>query len=420
MKNDTFAALTDRPFLFLWIGEIFTQIPTHLFNFFLILHVFKLTNSSTAVSGVVLSFTLPAIIFGSIAGVYVDRWDKKKVLIITNILRALLLIILLFFINNLIIIYIISLAVSMLVQFFIPAETPMIPLVVRQKNLLSANALFGMAIFASILVAYVLSGPLLIFFKPAGSILVLSFMLLIGAVFISFIDVKKIIRHKNGEIKPNFVTDVKHTLSLVRRTREIARSLFLLSLSQILVLIIATIAPGYAKQILNIPIEDFPILFATPASLGMVVGAIILVNYFHSHPKERVISIGIFLSGLAMLFLPYGSKVVSRDFVQNLNLVLPHLLQINILHIMIVLAFLIGIANAFVFVSANTVLQEKTTDEVRGKIYGFLNSIVGILSLLPIILAGGLADLVGVGVVITGIGLGLLLLGAVWMYTSRN
>jgi MFS family permease len=121
-----------------------------------------------------------------------------------------------------------------------------------------------------------------------------------------------------------------------------------------------------------------------------------------------------------MLFLPYGSKVVSRDFVQNLNLVLPHLLQINILHIMIVLAFLIGIANAFVFVSANTVLQEKTTDEVRGKIYGFLNSIVGILSLLPIILAGGLADLVGVGVVITGIGLGLLLLGAVWMYTSRN
>ena len=184
MKNNTFSALSEKPFRYLWIGEIFTQIPTHLFNFLLILLVFKLTNSNTAVSGAVLTFTIPAIIFGAIAGVYVDRWDKRKVIIVTNVIRALLLFIMVFFLQNLFMIYLISLIISVLVQFFIPAETPMIPLVVKQKNLLSANALFGMAIFASILFAYVISGPVLIFFKPAQAIAILVLFLLIGAFFV--------------------------------------------------------------------------------------------------------------------------------------------------------------------------------------------------------------------------------------------
>jgi MFS family permease len=420
MKNKTFVALEERPFFFLWIGEIFTQIPTNLFNFLLILIVFNITNSNTAVSGIVLSFTVPAIFFGSVAGVYVDRWDKKKVIIITNILRAILLFILTFFMDNLIAIYAVSLITTILVQFFIPAETPMIPLIVKPSNLLSANALFGMAIFGSILAAYMLSGPALLFFTPREAILMLAFMLLIGAFFVSLIQIKNK-TNKEADLEPkNFMKDVRHMFSLISKTKKVAYSLFLLSSSQILTLIVATVAPGYAKQILNIRIEDFPILFAIPSALGMVVGAIILVNIFHNHPKKRVISLGIFLSGISMMLLPYGSNVASRDFVQTLNQFLPHLLQINILHMMVVLAFILGIANAFVFVSANTTLQETTTDEVRGKIYGFLNSIIGLFSLLPIILAGGLSDIIGVGAVITGIGACLLVLWLVWMYTAED
>jgi MFS family permease len=419
MKNKTFGALSEKSFLYLWIGEIFTQISANLFNFFLILIVFKITQSNTAVSGVVLSFTLPAIFFGSIAGIYVDRMNKKKILIISNVVRALLLIILAFNLNNIFAIYAISLMVSLLVQFFIPAETPMIPLVVAPKNLLSANALFGMAIFASILIAYVLSGQVLILLKPFNTLIALSMMLLIGAVFISLVKTKDKVIIKKDSQRANLMIDVKNTLSLMKKTRAIFRSLFLLALSQILVLIIATVAPGYAQDIVKIPIEDFPLLFAAPAAFGMVVGAFILIKFFHSHPKDRVIAAGIFLSGIAMLLLPYGSQVASRGFVQSLNGLLPGILQINILHIMVLLATILGIANAFVFVTANTILQEKTTDDVRGKMYGFLNSVVGILSLIPIIVAGGLSDLIGVGIVITGLGVCLLLLGSVWFHKSR-
>ena len=108
MKNNLLLAFHNKQFLYLWLAEIFTQIPVNVFNFILILVIFNLTKSNTAVSVVVLSFTIPAVIFGIPAGVYTDKWNKKEVLIISNFIRALLLVILVFFSNNIYVIYIIS------------------------------------------------------------------------------------------------------------------------------------------------------------------------------------------------------------------------------------------------------------------------------------------------------------------------
>jgi MFS family permease len=412
MNNHIFRALSEKSFLFLWLGELFTQIAGNIFNFFLILIVFELTHSNTAVSGIVVSFTIPAILFGSFAGAYVDRWNKKHVLIITNVLRAILLVILAFSLHNLIVVYTVSFLFALFTQFFIPAETPMIPLVVQKDKLYSANALFGMAIYGSVLLAYVIVGPLLIFLKPIGTTLILAGMLLLGSVFISFVTLtySKMKEMLEEMQETNILRDIHHTLKLVSRTKSVYHSLFLLALSQILILIVATIAPGYATSVLGIRVEDFSWLFVTPAAIGMVLGAIGLINYFHAHPKNRLITVGIFVSGLAMLLLPFGSKVASRDIVHTINGYLPQFLKINILHIMTVLAFLLGFANALVFVPANTILQESTSEEFRGKVYGFLNTMVGVVSLVPVIAVGGLSDLIGVGNVIVGIGVALLLL----------
>lgn len=413
MKTNILRALSERSFAYLWIGEIFTQIATQVLNFFLILIVFKETQSNTAVSGLVISFTIPAIIFGSIAGAYVDRWSKKSVLIVTNVLRGMLMLILIFYLHNVFVIYLISFLISILTQFFIPAETPMIPLVVQKKNLLAANALFGIVIYGSILVAYMISGPLIIFFKEVNTLIVLALGLGLGALFTAFITEKYTDTKEKlfGKKTVHILRDIQHTISIVSQTKAIYQSVLLLALSQSLVLIVATIAPGYATEILGIPVEEFPLLFVAPAALGMFVGAIAIANVFHSHSREKIIIAGLVLSGIVMLCLPYGSKVASRDFVHTLNAYLPHLLDITILHIMTVLAFILGFANALVFVPANTILQERTADEVRGKIYGFLNSIVGLFSLVPVIIVGGLSDLIGVGNVISGIGVSILLLG---------
>lgn len=412
MKTHILRALSEKSFFNLWVGEVFTQISINIFNFFLILIVFKLTQSNTAVSIVVLSFTIPAIFLGSVAGALVDRWNKRYVLILTNLLRAVLFILLAFFLDNLFLIYLVSFIVSMLTQFFIPAESPMIPLIVKKEHLLSANALFGMGIFGSILIAYALSGPLILLVGNIKTLIILSFMLFAGAIFIAVIKSKnRINKQQKINYKFNILKDIKHTLILISTSREISNSILFISASQIIVLILATIAPGYAYQVLGIDVEKFSITFVAPAALGMVIGSIILVNFFHSHAKEKVINTGIFISGIAMLLLPYGSRVASRDFVQVINAYLPHFFDITILHIMSLLAFVLGIANSLIFVPSNTIIQEKTTEEFRGKIYGTLNSVVGVFSFLPIIIAGGLSDLVGVGNVITFIGICIIIFG---------
>src|SRR3990172_13086900 len=162
MKNPIIAALSIPSFSFLLISEFFSQFAMNLFNFILLIVVFDLSSSNIAVAGVVLSFTVPSIIFGILAGVYVDRWNKKNVLVYTNALRALAAFPLVFVSHEIFLIYLFSFAVSLITQFFIPAETPIIPLMVKKELLLTANALFSMGIFGSIIVAYALSGPILL------------------------------------------------------------------------------------------------------------------------------------------------------------------------------------------------------------------------------------------------------------------
>ena len=182
-------------------------------------------------------------------------------------------------------------------------------------------------------------------------------------------------------------------------------------MSQVLILVVSVLAPGYASQVLKIRIEDFPILFVAPAALGVVVAAVVIVNKFHNASKEKMATIGLILSGLAMLFLPYCSKLASRHIVISVNSYLPDFFQISVGDLLVVTAFILGVANALVFVPSNTLLQEKTTDELRGKIYGALNTIVGLLSLVPVLLVGSLSDILGISFVVTCIGIVILVLG---------
>ncbi len=413
MNNNFFGALSSRPFFFLWLSEIFTQVAVYIFNFYLLLSVFSITKSSAAVAGVVLSFTIPQILFGIMAGIYVDYKDKKSILLATNSIRAALLIPLIFFHESLFMIYLMTFLFAIVTQFFIPAETPMVPLTVPKKMLLSANALFSMGIYGSILLAYILSGPLILFFGNTQAIIIIALLLLIGSLFISFIKYDHVPSEKapRGNVVLRAGHELKKIFSFFSYSKTVHHAIFLLALSQAMILIVAVIAPGYASQVLNIRIEDFPILFIAPAALGVVVGAAILVRLFHNYNKDKIVTFGLVLSGIAMLALPYGSKIASREIVQVINQSLPVILNITSIHIIVLTAFILGLANAIVFVPSNTTLQEHTTDEERGKIYGMLNTIIGIMSLIPVILVGGLSDLIGVTRVIVGIGIGLILIG---------
>jgi MFS family permease len=410
-ENLIFKTLKIRSFSYLLLSEFFSQFSMNLFNFALLLVVFTVSNSSTAVSGVVIAFTLPSLLFGILAGVLVDRWDKKVVMLWTNILRALIVFPLLIFYKDLAIVYLATFGVSLVTQFFIPAETPMIPLLVDKKLLLSANALFGMGIYASIFLAYALSGPILVLFGKTNIFLLLSVLFLFAGFFTSLIKItgkKKVVEESN--INLSFKDEIKSVIEMISKTKSLYHALFSLTLSQILILVLAVIGPSYAEHVLGIRVESFPIIFVTPAIIGLVLAAIIIGSFLHNVSKSMLTKFGLFLLGISIILLPYGSKLESRQIVQIINYYLPHILRIDILHIMVVLAFILGFAMAFIFVPANTVLQEETSDESRGKTYGVLNSLIGITSIIPVIVVGGLADIFGVKLVITLIGIIVIIL----------
>ncbi len=414
-NSHLFRAFSNKSFLFLWLAEIFSQISMNMVNFVLLIFAYKLSNSNAAVSGIVLSFTIPAIIFGLIAGVYVDRWNKKNVLLITNILRAGLVFVLAFYHSDLLLIYSMTFLISIVSQFFIPAETPMIPVLVEKRDLLSANALFGLGIYGSIFIAYLLATAL-IFLKETSVFYIIAFLFLIAAVFILLIKEKTVNKKEQvieTSIAQPWTTELKAVLQIVLKTREIYSALFLLSLSQILILIIGVIGPGYASKILHIPLDSFPLFFVAPAAVGLIVGAFFVGNILHSRSRTKSAAIGVFLAAIAMILLPYGSKATSSGIIHFLSSFVPFINLDSLLYFVVFLAFMLGFANALVFVPSNTVLQEQTSDEIRGKIYGSLNALVGLLSLFPIIIVGALSDAIGVGEVITGIGLTILFIGII-------
>jgi len=415
MDNKIFKVLKIRPFSFLLLAEGFSQLAINMLNFVLVLVVYTLTNSAIAVAGVILSFTIPQLLFGLLAGIFVDNWNKKRVLILTNVLRALLVFILILVgLNNLPIIYLLSFTISVVSQFFIPAETPMIPLLLRRELLLSANALFGMIMFGSIFLAYALSGPVLLIFDSKGAFMLLGLSFLLASIFASLIDTKHLIKKEVDlvELGMNIFPQIKSALAVVAKARILINALLLLTLSQILVMVLAVIGPGYADQLIKIRVEEFPLYFVTPAIIGTLTGALIIGGFFHNHPKQNLTRIGLYLLGLSILVLPHFAKVESRAFVQTLNTFLPNLFEITVLHILVVVAFVLGFANSLIFVPSNTILQEETPDDFRGKAYGALNTMVGIFSLIPLIAVGALADVLGLKAVITGIGIIVVLLGA--------
>src|SRR6476620_383452 len=80
--------LRNRNFLLLWMAQILSQTAQQMINYALIIQVSTLTNSSTAVSGIIVAFTIPAILFSAIAGVFVERNSKKTMLVLTNVARG--------------------------------------------------------------------------------------------------------------------------------------------------------------------------------------------------------------------------------------------------------------------------------------------------------------------------------------------
>jgi len=144
------AVFRNGAFLRLWLSQAATQIGGNMVLFGLTVIVVDSTKSNTAVSALILTFLVPAVLFSAVAGVYVDRIDRRTILVATNILRGLAFIALYLVGANLALILLLNVFVSTVTVFFAPAEAAMIPEVVERKQLLAANGIFTITLNAAL------------------------------------------------------------------------------------------------------------------------------------------------------------------------------------------------------------------------------------------------------------------------------
>lgn len=415
-NNDILQVLRVKSFFLLLVSEFFSQLAFNMQHFVLIFVIYGITHSNTAVSGMILSFMIPAVLFSVISGVYVDRWNKKTILLITHIIRAILLLPFLIPNLHLSLIYIFTFLIAVTTQFFVPAEYSIIPQLVPKKLIIPANAVFSFGIFGIMLVGYVFSGPALLLLGKFNTIIFLIFLFLLGAFIVTRIKLSnKTEKPKDNNSYParnlSVIKEAKEIFVFIRRVKKVMYALFMITIAQAVIFIFAVLAPGYVTTILEIPLESLSLILIAPASLGLGLGALILGSVGKKLKNHWVSAIGFITVGIVFILLPLASRVTSREFIQGLNYYLPSIFDINILHIIIVLAFIMGFAISLVFIPSNATIQIETNEKMRGRMYGLLSSLVGAVSLLPVILAGGLADLLGVGIVIAGVGVLMAVLG---------
>jgi MFS family permease len=389
--------LTNPRFMALFLSQILTQVGGNMVLYGLTIHVSNLTDSTTAVSLLLLTFLVPAVVFGAIAGVFVDRYDRRQILVWTNVARGSLFLLLIFLDQQIVALYVITAIVATLTTFFAPAETAMIPLVVRREQLLTANGLFVLGLQASFALGFAVLGPLMVVLTGVNPLIAIvgGTYLLAGVLCWTLPAAPSVLKGKAGSAVRQAGAAVHATfdqlregLRYIRDHNDVFWALAYLTITSSLIGVLGVLGPSFAKNVLGLESEDFWVL-VLPLGVGLV-GGIISLNLFGKYvARKRLIEIGLVILAISLLILG-GAQ----------GLALPKDGVVTLLNVCVLVAFTAGISYAYVAVPAQTALQEELPEDVRGRVFGVLNTLVSLASFLPIILVGPIADVTGPTIVI--------------------
>jgi MFS family permease len=419
----------NRPFLLLWLSQLFTQIGGNMVLFGLTVIVVDSTNSTTANAILILSFLVPAVAFSAVAGVYVDRFDKRLVLIGTNVLRALLSIALWAAGANLLLLVLFNALISTVTVFFAPAEAAMIPQVVPRRQLLSANGVFTLTLNAAFAIGFALLGPLVVRLLGAPAlILVVGACYLVAAGFCWTLPPAPPAGAIEGEPQHGTAEEAEEAMgstlgqlregiAFIRANRRIAWSLVYLGIAASLVGVLGVLGPGFAKDSLGLETQDF-VVVVLPLAFGIVTGILFLNNFGHLMPRRRIIEYGLIALGI-LVFLMAAAGPISRllDQAEEAAGVASNIP--SLLAVVVFFALLAGIAYAFVAIPAQTQLQEDLPEDVRGRVFGILNMLVSTASFLPIIIVAPVADIFGTTEVLYVVAIAITVSG-ILSYATRG
>ena len=407
-----------RPFLLLWLSQAATQIGGNMVIYGLTVIILEATSSKTAVSLLFLTFLVPAVLFSALAGVYVDRLDRRLILVVTNVLRAAAFILTLLAGGNLVVILLLNMFVSTVTVFFGPAEASMIPTLVPRHLLISANGMFTLTLNAAFPIGFALVGPLVVTIAGAPALLgLVSALYLLAAVFCWTLppapptesvglDARQAVADL-GDAIGSTVGQLQEGIGFIREHPSIRWSLGYLGIAASLVGVLAVLGTDFATTALGLAPKDF-VVIVLPLGLGIVTGILVLNQFGRVLPRRRVIEGGLVALGVLLVLLSIAGPITR--FLQRAEESAPFVdlsAVTSLLAVVILIAYLAGMAYGFVMIPSQTQLHEDLPVDVRGRVFGILNMLVSVASFLPILVVGPVSDLIGTTSVILLVALGV-------------
>lgn len=408
------ATLRNRNFALLWLGALISGLGDWLLFIALPFYIYDLTGSALATGAMFIAETVPGILLSSVAGVFADRWDRRRTLIVADVLRAVV-ILLVLLIHNVELVWLIYLAVcfeSAVSKFFEPAKSALIPHLVADEQLVSANALSSLSFELTRLIGPMLGGVLIGIIGIHGIVLIDSISYILSAVCIVLVRVPANRVAEQPVAKPNSNDSPWQQVwhELLAGLRLIVQQRWIVVLFTMMGIVM--IGQGITNVMLVPFIYD--VLHVGPREFGWIVTAQAIGG----------LSGGLFIGEVGRRISPRWLIVVSSFL---LGVLMCLLVTFPNVWIVIGLVALAGWPAVGLFVGVPTLLQRAVPDAFRGRMFGAFNTIQSMLMLVGLGIASLLGDKVGALAMFMSIGalyglaalVGALFLGDVHVVASE-
>jgi MFS family permease len=407
--------LKNKNFTLLWFAQVISHFGDRLSQMALIALVYRQVPGSSLALAKLTSFTIiPVFVIGPVAGAWVDRWDRRDVMVVSDVLRGLLALLLSLFImlGQMPLVYLVIFLIFSITRFFISSRMAIIPELVAREQLLVANSLQDITRMIGNAIGLVVAGLIvnIKFIGAIGGFLIYSACFFTSAALMGMIVKKEFLTHiKDDLIVATHVLEESIRKSIFAEIMEGIRVMFKYSEMRFIVATFSLLMAGigsvycvlvtFIQEVFGNATKDLSFLMLYLLA-GLFAGIVAYGRFGQRLSKRRMIFSSFTTTGIAailfaLLVRAYASHMVSA-----------------------ILAFVMGLAVSPIMVSANTLAHEVMPKEVRGKVFSALEAVMHLAFLLCMFLTGALEKyidkvwiLVGSGVIFSLFGIAGFILG---------
>lgn len=384
-----FSVFRNRSFASLWVGQLISGMGSALTTLAASILVFRITGSALSVGFMLIATAGPTILVGLFAGVFVDRYDRKRILLGSDLLRAFLIFLIPFLIPfNILWLYVLVALTSAVTQFFDSAHASILPEVSTDEELSAANALMAISSVGSTTFGFAAAGLIVSRFNIDLAFYLDAFTFIISAGLILFTRVPTL-----GKVEDTSLKAIGQNLKaglLVVRDVPILRSLFIVVIPIFLIFGLqnALFLP-FALKALGGTEFEFGLQQAAEA-VGIALGSLMMARLADRIREGQWLVLSYLMMALASVAYSFSTTMSFAIFLVGVS----------------------GFVNAPSFIGRQLVIQRATPREMRGRVNSAFFVVRDVMFVLGMALAG-LADIMDVRLLFLLSSLAMLAAGAV-------